>query len=233
MIYAMSDLHGEREKFRKMLELISFSDDDELYILGDVVDRGPDPAGLLQDLCVMPNAYCIMGNHELMAIQILRILLEEISESNYDTRITAQVMKNMLEWQVDGGTSTIESFRRLSNDRRMDLLDFMEDFSPYEVVDAGGKSFILVHSGLGNYSPDKALEDYTPEELVQIRPNFGEDIFGDRDLRIVCGHTPTLALNGKAEIYHEKSYIDIDCGACFEGGRLACLRLDDMSEFYV
>ena len=39
-------------------------------------------------------------------------------------------------------------------------------------------------------------------------------------------------LNGKAEIYHSCNNIDIDCGATF-GGKLACLRLDDMQEFYV
>ena len=36
MIYAMSDLHGYYDKYTKMLEKITFSDDDTLYILGDV-----------------------------------------------------------------------------------------------------------------------------------------------------------------------------------------------------
>ena len=34
------------------------------------------------------------------------------------------------------------------------------------------------------------------------------------------------------EIYHSHNNIVIDCGAAF-GGRLACLRLEDMAEFYV
>ena len=36
----MSDIHGELDKFEQMLELIRFSDEDHLYILGDVIDRG-------------------------------------------------------------------------------------------------------------------------------------------------------------------------------------------------
>lgn len=36
--YVMSDIHGCYDEFIKMLELISFSDKDELYILGDVID---------------------------------------------------------------------------------------------------------------------------------------------------------------------------------------------------
>ena len=40
MTYAMSDLHGCYDKYKKMLEKIHFGEDDTLYILGDVVDRG-------------------------------------------------------------------------------------------------------------------------------------------------------------------------------------------------
>ena len=42
MIYVMSDIHGCYEKYRQMLDLIRFCEEDTLYILGDVVDRGPD-----------------------------------------------------------------------------------------------------------------------------------------------------------------------------------------------
>ena len=40
MHYVMSDLHGEYEKYLEMLKKIKFTDDDVLYVLGDVVDRG-------------------------------------------------------------------------------------------------------------------------------------------------------------------------------------------------
>ena len=40
MIYCVSDIHGELDKFEQMLELIRFSDEDHLYVLGDVIDRG-------------------------------------------------------------------------------------------------------------------------------------------------------------------------------------------------
>lgn len=40
VIYCMSDIHGELDKFERMLDLIHFSDEDHLYILGDVIDRG-------------------------------------------------------------------------------------------------------------------------------------------------------------------------------------------------
>ena len=40
--YVMSDIHAMAELFWKMLDKIQFSDRDTLYILGDMIDRGPD-----------------------------------------------------------------------------------------------------------------------------------------------------------------------------------------------
>ena len=42
MIYAMSDIHGCFDKYRAMLSEIQFKSTDTLYVLGDVIDRGPD-----------------------------------------------------------------------------------------------------------------------------------------------------------------------------------------------
>ena len=38
--YVMSDIHGMADLFKRMLEQIGFSDEDTLYILGDMIDRG-------------------------------------------------------------------------------------------------------------------------------------------------------------------------------------------------
>ena len=48
-VYAMSDLHGCYERYIKMLDEINLCDDDTLYILGDVVDRGDGGIKILQD----------------------------------------------------------------------------------------------------------------------------------------------------------------------------------------
>ena len=42
MIYVMSDIHGRLDLFEKMLEKINFNDNDKLFVLGDMVDRGGD-----------------------------------------------------------------------------------------------------------------------------------------------------------------------------------------------
>ena len=40
MIYVMSDIHGSRRRFDAVMEQIKLTDEDTLYILGDVIDRG-------------------------------------------------------------------------------------------------------------------------------------------------------------------------------------------------
>ena len=42
MTYVMSDIHGCYDKYQSMLAAIHFAADDTLYVLGDVLDRGPD-----------------------------------------------------------------------------------------------------------------------------------------------------------------------------------------------
>lgn len=69
MIYVTSDLHGfSLDKFKGYLEQVSFSDDDFLYVLGDVIDRGPDGIRILKWLMSKSNAQLILGNHEAMML---------------------------------------------------------------------------------------------------------------------------------------------------------------------
>ena len=232
MIYAMSDLHGEYDKYRALLEQIHFSDEDVLYILGDVVDRGEKPVEILWDMSLRSNVYPLMGNHDKMALDVLRTLTVKITEESIEQNLTLDTMQALFLWERNGAQSTIDGFRRLPMDDRMFLLDYMEDFAPYEVVTAGGRTFVLVHAGLGDFRPDKGLDEYDIFDLAFIRFNYEKEYFGGSTY-IVTGHTPTITITGKPEIYHSHNNICIDCGAVFPGGRLACLCLDTMEEFYI
>ena len=50
MIYIMSDIHGLYDRYKAMLEKINFNDEDKLYILGDVIDRGDKSFDILFDI---------------------------------------------------------------------------------------------------------------------------------------------------------------------------------------
>ena len=81
MIYAMSDIHGQYEQFRNLMEQIRFRKEDTLYILGDVVDRGPEPMKILKYMVTHSNIIPIIGNHEVMALPNLKLLIAEISQN--------------------------------------------------------------------------------------------------------------------------------------------------------
>lgn len=71
VIYCMSDIHGELDKFERMLDLIHFSDEDHLYILGDVIDRGALGVDILRRIMEESNMTMLLGNHEQMCLDTL------------------------------------------------------------------------------------------------------------------------------------------------------------------
>ena len=232
MHYVMGDVHGEYDKFLSMLEQIDFTDDDLLFVLGDVLDRGPEPVKLLTDLSMRSNVYLLLGNHELMALDVLRELLVEITEENCDRQITADLLKRLLFWQREGGEITLKQLRALPKEDRLALLEFLEELPAYEVVDVGDVTYILVHAGLGNYAPERRLSSYTPEELTCMRPEPDTVYYDGESIRVLMGHTPTRLINGTDRIVRSGNAVFLDCGATF-GGKLACLCLETQQEFYV
>ena len=76
--YVMSDIHGQYDMFMELLGKIELKDTDILYVLGDVLDRGPHPIKTLQQLMKMSNVICMVGNHELMALECLEFLMKEM-----------------------------------------------------------------------------------------------------------------------------------------------------------
>ena len=136
--YVISDIHGEYELFIKLLEKIRFTSADTLYVLGDVIDRGPHPIKALLKLMEMPNAVCLVGNHEVMALKCLKFLRQEITESSIE-KIDEKLLDNLATWQYNGAETTISEFRRLDEETQLDVLDFMEDFLVYETLTIEGK----------------------------------------------------------------------------------------------
>lgn len=233
MIYVMSDIHGEYDKYKAMLEKINFSDNDELYILGDVIDRGPEPVRILQDMAMRHNVYPIFGNHELMALDVLKALAVDVTEDNYASQITTEIINKMYVWQNNGGDITLAKFKALPNNERQDLIEYMEEFAPYEVLKIGNKKFVLVHSTLGSdFDESKPLDSLNYAFLAFDRTSYNRSFFTDENTFVVSGHTPTITIHSSPTVYRMCNNINIDCGAVF-GGRLACLCLDTMKEYYI
>lgn len=232
MIYCVSDIHGEYDKFMRLLEKIHFSDSDVLYVLGDVFDRGPHPIQVLFEMMKHPNIIPIVGNHELMGITVLKFLMKEITEENIGS-IDDRMVQSIINWQMNGSNTTTGEFHKLSLEKRQEVMKYLGEFSAYEEVSAGNKDFLLVHAGLSNFSKRRSLDDYTLNELVWGRTDYEMKYFDD--VFVVSGHTPTQNIKQNPRpgyIYRANNHIAIDCGACF-GGRLAAICLDTDEEFYV
>ncbi|GAA0086829.1 metallophosphoesterase family protein [Clostridium sp. CTA-7] len=220
-IYAMSDLHGCYNKFISMINLIDFNETDELYILGDIFDRGLNPLGILDYVLGHKNITLIKGNHEKM--------LEEYFESG-----------NPILWFYNGGQSTHIQIMEKDYIYQETLYKYIKELPIIKVVD----KFILVHAGLhfDKNCDDLELEEFLKQEediCLWDRSNIGNEK-KYRDYIVVCGHTPVQTINNDDDDYDLKikivdKTIYIDCGCVFEeaNGKLACLRLDDMKEFYV
>lgn len=123
MIYAMSDIHGCYQQYKELLEKIHFSEDDILYVLGDVIDRGPEPLKVLQDMASRINVIPLIGNHEYMALTVLKKLMMEITEENCESVLNYEFMQQCQHWLGDGGQVTVEQFKKLPMDEKEFLID--------------------------------------------------------------------------------------------------------------
>ncbi len=233
MIYCVSDIHGCYDRYKTLLD--SLKNSDTLYVLGDVIDRGPHGVKILQDMMVRPNVVPILGNHEVTAAMCLPWLMEEITDASIQ-RLTGGQLAGAQEWLANGGAPTLKALQGLSQEERQDILDYLREMALYEEVEVDGRSFVLTHAGLDHFAPDKPLEEYELEDFLFDRPAPERVYWPDKTL--IFGHIPTRALwkavgaPAKDDIFHAAGFIDIDCGCGF-GGRLGRLCLDTMEETYV
>lgn len=224
--YVISDLHGEADRFDALLGKIEFSPEDQLYILGDVVDRGPHGISLLLRIMEMPNVTMLLGNHEFMFLQYL---------SPHATQA------DILRWNRNGNQPTLEEYADLTVSDRRRIKNFLSTLETHLEVEVGGRRFYLVHGFPGENVHDEVWCRPTPDT-----PNPVDGTM------LILGHTPVMYLGKTTEeraayiaeleragdharILHTPGFIDLDCG-CGHGlavRSLACLRLEDLAEFYV
>lgn len=233
MLYVISDLHGyPLAKFKKLLEKAAFSDDDFLYLLGDCIDRNGD--GGVEMLCWLleqPNVQLILGNHEAMLLAC-SFVFEEITEESINA-LTAEKMGLLQQYMHNGGDVTLKALRDLRNrapDLIADIFDYLHDAPLYEAVSAGGKDFLLLHSGIDHFEKAKKLSQYAQDDFLWTWTSLETDYFDE--IITVFGHTPTLTYGEEytGKILKTRTWIDIDVGAGF-GQEPVLLRLDDFEEF--
>jgi serine/threonine protein phosphatase 1 len=198
-------------------------------VLGDVIDRGTDGVKLLCWLMNQPNFELILGNHEAMMLACDFICDDITDDSIAD--LTSHKLGTYTAWISNGGQTTLDGLYALPHKKREYIFDYLRDAPLYETVSAGGKDFLLTHSGLGSFEENKKISEYSVHDLIWNRPNLEARYFDD--IITVFGHTPTLLYGSmyKDRAIFTDTWINIDTGAAC-GGSPMLLRLDDMKEFY-
>ena len=131
-IYVCSDIHGMYDLYCRMLETVRFGDNDHLYILGDMIDRGSDGIKILLDVMQRDNVTCLLGNHEHMMWHYLNRHCDVLGEA----------------WlsQNNGGERTLTSYSMLSDMDRRSIRRFLNDLYLQVELTVGDKKFLLSHS---------------------------------------------------------------------------------------
>ncbi len=234
MRYIISDIHGCYDEYMALLEKIGFSDTDELYILGDAMDRGPEPIKVIKDIMGRSNVRYIIGNHDFIMLMIMKKLMVEITEENYAAHLSEDDLRDYFFWLRDGGEVTARQFAKLPTDEKFAILEFLKDSSVYEVLEDKGRRFVLVHAGIDRFRDDKPLEEYECYDFFFKRADYKRRCFQDGSTYLVTGHTPTFHINPdkSSDVYRANGHIAIDCGCVF-GGKLAAYCVETGEVFYV
>lgn len=234
MIYVMADIHGNSRRFNSIMAQINLQPEDKLYVLGDVIDRHGDGIRILRRLMAMPNAYVLLGNHEHM---MLRALGEP-----YEPDDVPNLEESRFIWYRNGGDVTHRYWKRIRKTLRAEVLDYLKSLPLSLTVQVAERSYRLVHGGLAECYDDQ-MPKYRSAIHYAVWKRLEQSETFPCPETVIFGHTPTKHYQSAdpLRIYHGDGCIGIDCGSGYPNrpedayalqGRLACLRLDDMQEFY-
>ena len=231
MIYVIGDIHGKKDKYDEMLAKLSPADTDAVFVLGDIIDVGEDSIEILQDMMYRANIYPVLGEHEYMAKKIFPLIIKAKSVDEAKDMLEGEDKADLDKWLGMKSEKTISDFLSLDEEDKESIIDYLSEFQAFEEVEAGGKTFVLAHAGIGNFDPEKALEDYDEEDFVFGQADYTKVYFKNKYL--ITGHTPTVAINQKfmGKVYSKNGHIALDCGAAY-GGKLAAICLDALKLTY-
>jgi bis(5'-nucleosyl)-tetraphosphatase (symmetrical) len=99
-LYLIGDVQGCDAALHRLLDRIDFSPSrDTLYLLGDLVNRGPDSLGVLRRLVGYgPAARCLLGNHDLNLLAVARGLRKPHRHDTLDELLHAPDCAQLLQW---------------------------------------------------------------------------------------------------------------------------------------
>jgi serine/threonine protein phosphatase 1 len=210
------------KQFEELLELTKYNPDkDELILLGDYVDRGFRSKDVVSKIIHMKQEYGIValkGNHDQMMVDAFRnqedgLWLNNGGFATITSYYGSDIFEGGFEWEE------YMNSKRFIIKHHGDHIDFLENLPLYHE----NEEFIFVHAGINplylNWKNQPESEFYWVREIFYNNPT--------NEIRtVIFGHTPTVNLHGKPDIWFGEDKIGID-GACAYGKQLNCLEISD------
>jgi serine/threonine protein phosphatase 1 len=227
-VYAIGDIHGRNDLLQSLLAQIEADDaarglaDTQIVFLGDLVDRGPDSAGVIDTAMALRasgrNVRFLLGNHEEVFLTVCH---------KRDTKTLRFFLKI-------GGDATLQSYPITRSEyMALDLVEladrlptlvpeshltFLQSFEDQIVIG----DYAFVHAGI---RPGVALSEQKRSDMRWIREEFTEHR-GDLEKVVVFGHTIY------DDIEERGSRIGIDTGA-YKSGTLTAIGLEGAERWYL
>ncbi|MGB3204276.1 MAG: metallophosphoesterase family protein [Crinalium sp.] len=188
----IGDVHGHYDGLMTLLEAVAPNSEDQVYFVGDLIDRGPHSAHVVEFVKKSPY-HCLLGNHEQMLLDVFP-----------DGEINGEALQG---WLYSGGHATVNSYGDDGVDP--EHIEWIRGLPTH--LDLG--DIWLVHAGV---DPKRPIEKQSSNEFCWIREEFHsirQPYFMNK--LIITGHTITFTLPGVSpgQLAMGNGWLDIDTGA--------------------
>ncbi len=227
-VYAIGDVHGRNDLLQSLLAQIDADDaargaaDSHILFLGDLMDRGPDSAGVIETAMALNSSSrkvrFLMGNHEEVMLKAVRD--GDTKTTRFFLRIGGE--ETILSYPISRSEYKLLDMQELT-DRLPRLIpqshiDFLDSFEDQIIMG----DYAFVHAGI---DPDVPLAAQKPSTLRWIRDDFVSHK-GDLEKVIIYGHTIYTDVDERG------SRIGIDTGA-YASGKLTAIGLEGGERWYL
>lgn len=217
--FVIPDIHGCLTTFQAPIKKINLNKNDQLFLLGDYIDRGKNSSGVIDYIIELQNSkyqiFPLKGNHEKNVLEIFENY--EISEAYWFVK------------KINKSGDLLDENWRIKEK----YYNFFQNLPLFYELD----KFLLIHAGL-NFKNENPFIDTT--SMLEIR-NFEVNVPPDFPKIIIHGHNPTNYDDILKAIKTKKKVIPLDNGCIYNKphkmfdytklAKLLCLNIDNYELF--
>ena len=227
----VSDIHGDLETFKKGLEDIKFRDDDYLFIIGDIHEKGDETFNLktlryVIELSKKPNVYPMAGNCD----EVFRFILPEDAKDKFlfYTNIKKHSILNDIAIEQNYPLSMdmdVSDFVKMVENKYPEFYEFMDSLADVIFIN---DTLVLVHGGIDN------INDIPEYAISLLKYDKFYELSGQQEKLMIVGHYPTRNYRGDISCVNpifdfKKQIISIDGGNhIVKGGQINFVYLDSL-----